>query len=140
MFGMTKKQFLKKSKNCLKETGIELLLIREVFNQEIKGTVDSEESYKKLEQTRKNLEEIFFKYESLKPPAKCRPLQLNLMQTIITLQESVVINLEYLMALKNGLSESDKYKLEKSGEKLDEFRKVFRTQSQKVDLYLGQRK
>jgi hypothetical protein len=140
MFGMTKKQFLKKSKSCLKDTGIELLLIRELFNQEIKGNVESDEAYHKLEKIRKNLEKIFFNYESLNPPSKCKSLQIKLMHTIITLQDVVVINLEYLLSFNENSSNLNEAKLKNSLEKLEEFREEFITQSQKVDLYLKQRK
>ncbi|BDZ70103.1 hypothetical protein [Methanobacterium petrolearium] len=67
MFGMSKKQFLKKSKNYLKDLGIELLLIRELYTQETKENIDLEEAYHKLEKVRKQLENMFFKFERLNP-------------------------------------------------------------------------
>lgn len=139
MFGMTKKQFLKKSKNCLKETGIELLLIREIFNQEINSAIDLEKALQKLENVRKRLEDIFFQYEHLNPPSKCKTVQLNILNALIILQESVVINSEYLILLKDGLNEPARDKLEKSIDKLDEFRHDFKKLSKEVDLYLPQR-
>jgi hypothetical protein len=139
MFGMTKKQFLKKSRNCLKDTGIELLLIREIFSQEMKGNIAPEETFQKLEKIRKNLEDIFFKYEGLNPPSKCNPLHRNISHTIIILQEAVVINSEYLILLKDSLKDQRDEKLKKSIDKLEEFRDEFGKLVQEVDLYLGPR-
>lgn len=136
MFGMTKKQFLKKSKDCLKDTGIELLLIRKIFYQETQGKIDAENAYQKLEKIRESLENIFFKYEGLKPPSKCKPLHMKVLKTIIILQESIVINSEYLLLAKEGLEEEEQGKLKKSMEKLDLFRDQFRDLSVEVDLYL----
>jgi len=133
---MTKKQFLKKSKDCLKDTGIELLLIRKIFYQETQGKIDAENAYQKLEKIRESLENIFFKYEGLKPPSKCKPLHMKVLKTIIILQESIVINSEYLLLAKEGLEEEEQEKLKKSMEKLELFRDQFRDLSVEVDLYL----
>ena len=136
MFGMTKKQFLKKSKKTLKEIGIELLIIREIPTQEKYNSVDLEKTYLKMEKIRKNLENIFFKYEKLNPPSKCKNLQINLLKTIIILQEAVVAIIEHLNLLKDGSNEQSKEKLIKSKEKLDKFRENYGNLSRKVDLYL----
>lgn len=136
MFGMTKKQFLKKSKKCLKDTGIQLLLIREVFNQEGEDQIDYDETYRKLDKIRGNLEKIFFQYEGLKPPSKCKPLQIKILKTLIILQDALVANLEYLILLKKHSPEEASAERVKSLEKLELFRAKFRGLSQKVDLYL----
>ncbi len=136
MFGMTKKQFLKKSKKCLKDTGIQLLLIRKVFNREHKGQIDFDETYRELDKIRKNIETIFFQYEGLKPPSKCKPLQIKILKTLIMLQEALVANLEYLNLSKKGLPEEANDEFVKSLEKMGDFRDKFRKLSQKVDLYL----
>ncbi|WP_321423001.1 hypothetical protein [uncultured Methanobacterium sp.] len=138
MFGMTKKQFLKKSKNCLKESGIQLLLIREIFNSEIKGEINFDETNNKVDKIRKNLEDIFFKYESLKPPSKCKSLQLEIMKTLIILQDVLVLNSEYIILSKDGSKMEGQEKFEKSIDELENFRNKFRKLSQKVDLYLRQ--
>ncbi|MDI9434890.1 MAG: hypothetical protein QM396_02670 [Euryarchaeota archaeon] len=133
---MTKKQFLKKSKKTLKEIGIELLIIREIPTQEKYNSVDLEKTYLKMEKIRKNLENIFFKYEKLNPPSKCKNLQINLLKTIIILQEAVVAIIEHLNLLKDGSNEQSKEKLIKSKEKLDKFRENYGNLSREVDLYL----
>lgn len=136
MFGMTKKQFLKKSKKCLKDTGIQLLLIREVFNRESKDQIDFDETYRKLDKIRENMETIFFQYEGLKPPSKCKPIQIKILKTLIILQDALVANLEYLILLKKDLPKEARAERVKSLEKLELFREKFRMLSQKVDLYL----
>ncbi len=136
MFGMTKKQFLKKSKKCLKDIGIELLLIREITYQETNNSANFEEAYQKMEKIRKTIEEIFFQYETLKAPTKCKKIQLNLLSAIIILQESVVANIEYINLLKNGLKKPAREKFKKSIDDLEKFRETYRTLSQEVDLYL----
>ena len=138
MFGMTKKQFLKKSKNCLKESGIQLLLVREIFNSESKGEISFDDASNKVDKIRKNLEDIFFKYESLKPPSKCKSLQLEIMKTLIILQDVLVLNSEYIILSKDGSKVEGQEKFEKSIDELENFRNKFRKLSQKVDLYLRQ--
>jgi len=135
MFGMTKKQFLKKSKDCLKDTGIELLLIRKIFYQENQGKINTVEAFQKLEKNRKSLENIFFKYEGLKTPSKCKPLHMKILKTIIILQEALVINSEYLNSIKDS-GELESKKLEKSLVKLEQFKDEFKKLSIEVDSYL----
>lgn len=135
---MTKKQFLKKSKNCLKESGIQLLLVREIFNRESKGEISFDDTSNKVDKIRKNLEDIFFKYESLKPPSKCKSLQLEIMKTLIILQDVLVLNSEYIILSKDGSKVEGQEKFEKSIDELENFRNKFRKLSQKVDLYLRQ--
>jgi hypothetical protein len=135
MFGMTKKQFLKKSKNCLKDTGIQLLLIRELFNKERTGKLDFEGAYHKLDKNRKNMEKIFFKYEGLKPPSKCTPLQREILNALIIFQDVLVTNYEYINLSKEGFTEEGQEKFKKSFDNLENFRNKFRELSQKVDLY-----
>lgn len=136
MFGMTKKQFLKKSKNCLKESGIQLLLIREILNKESKSQISFDEANKRVNELRKNLEKIFFTYEKLNPPSKCKSLQLEMLKTLIILQDVLVLNSEYISLSKDGFTLEGQEKLEKSIDELENFRNNFRRLSQKVDLYL----
>lgn len=136
MFGMTKKQFLKKSKNCLNESGIQLLLIREILNKESKSQISFDEANKRVNDLRKNLEKIFFTYEKLNPPSKCKSLQLEMLKTLIILQDVLVLNSEYISLSKDGFTLEGQEKLEKSIDELENFRNNFRRLSQKVDLYL----
>lgn len=135
MFGMTKKQFLKKSKNCLKESGIQLLLIREILNKERKSEISLDEANNRVNKLRKNLENIFFTYEKLNPPSKCKSLQLEMLNTLIILQDVLVTNSEYITLSKDGFALEGQEKLKKSIDELENFRNKFRSLSQKVDLY-----
>jgi hypothetical protein len=137
MFGMTKKQFLKKSKACLKDTGVELLFIREIFIKEGTGKINEKEAREKMEIARKNTEKIFFKYEKLKPPSKCKQLHMNILKTLIILQETVVLNLEYLTLINHSSDELALKKYQESQENLEIFRENFRKLSQKIDKYLN---
>ncbi len=136
MFGMTKKQFLKKSKNCLKDTGIQLLLVRKVIYQEQNGKIDFEGAYQKLNKIRKNMETIFFEYEDLKPPSKCSSLHIEILNTLTSLQETLATNFEYLTLSEKGLKHEALQKLKKSQDQLENFRKKFQEVGQKVDVYL----
>lgn len=136
MFGMTKKQFLKKSKNCLKDTGIQLLLVRKIIYQEQNGKIGYREAYQKLDKIRENMETIFFKYEGLKTPSKCSSLHIEILNTLIILQETLVGNTEYLTLSEKGLKQEALRELEKSQEQLENFRKKFQEVGQKVDVYL----
>ncbi|NYB52691.1 MAG: hypothetical protein HVN35_09060 [Methanobacteriaceae archaeon] len=139
MFGMTKKQFVKKSKNCLKDTGVELLIIREIFSKEKTGKFAEYEAYKQLENVRKNMEDIFFKYESLKPPVKCKALHRKILNSLIIIQEAVVLNTEYLLLIQEGSEELAQEKYKKSFNELEKFRDRFRELSQELDVYLARR-
>ncbi len=133
---MTKKQFLKKSKNCLKESGILLLLTREILNKERKSEISFDEANKRANELRKNIEKIFFTYEKLNPPSKCKSLQLEMLKTLIILQDVLVTNSEYITLSKDGFTLEGQEKLKKSIDELENFRNNFRRLSQKVDLYL----
>lgn len=137
MFGMTKKQFLKKTKNCMKETGIEILLIRELLAKQMQKKVDDEESLRKLEIIRKNIEELFFEYERLKPPSKCSSLHFKVMNMIIMLQDIVVTNLESLNAAKEGKEDKAREKLLESIDQLEQFKDEFRNLTREVDSYFS---
>ena len=67
MFGLTKKQFLKRSKSCVDETGNQALLIRELIDHEIDGSIPDEEAYKQIKLIVQGVEDAFFRYEALEP-------------------------------------------------------------------------
>ena len=119
----------------MKESGIQLLLIREIFNKESKSEISFDDANNKVDKIRKNLENIFFKYEGLKPPSKCKSLQLEILKTLIILQDVLVANSEYIILSKDGFSEEGQNKFKKSIDELENFRDKFRELSKKVDLY-----
>jgi hypothetical protein len=70
MFGMTKKQFLKRSKKALNQTGGLLLLIREIMDKEASGNINNQEASKQIDNIRKEIESIFFEFEKINTPSK----------------------------------------------------------------------
>lgn len=136
MFGMTKKQFLKKSKNCLNDTGIQLILTREILNKEENGEISADETYRELDKIRKNMESIFFRFEGRKPPSKCKPMQIEILKTLIILQDALVARSEYLILSKKGLNQDARNEKLKSLQMLESFREKFKNLSHKIDLYL----
>ncbi len=71
MFGLTKKQFLKRSSKSLDETGKHALLIRGLIENEINGNIDKNEAQNQIKHILKGVESIFFDYEKLDPPSQC---------------------------------------------------------------------
>lgn len=136
MFGMTKKQFLKKSKKCTGETGALLLLIREIMNKEIHGKISNQESLKQIEIIRKDTESLFFEFEKLKPLSKCFSLKQRIIHVLINFQEVMVIYSEYLTASSEGNNEKSQNKLKKSRELLEKFRKEFHSVTGEVNSHL----
>lgn len=136
MFGLTKRQFLKRSKEALKETGIQILLFRELIDQEAKKRIKHQDARRKLDNIRRNVEDTFSRYEKLNPPSKCLPLQHRIMSTLIIFHESVVAYSEYLIAAEEGPDEESKNKLKESSERLQKFREGFLPLSKEVDSHL----
>jgi hypothetical protein len=140
MFGMTKKQFLKKSKKCLQDTGVEILLVRELMDKETQKTISISAASRKLDDIRRDIEKIFSQYEKLSPPSKCVPLHRKILQNLFALHEAVVVNSESLNAAREGEEEKSQEKLEESRDKLKKFREDFRPLSREIDLYLQKKK
>ena len=136
MFGLTKRQFLKKSKKCLRETGIQILLLRELMDKEAQESLSPRDAYRNLDNIRRDIENTFTWYEKLNPPAKCLHLQQKIMNSLIVFHEAAVKNSESLIALENGLEEESKYKLIDSREELQKFQETFQPLIKEVDLYL----
>ena len=136
MFGMTKKQFLKRSKKVLNETGSILLLIMEIMGKETRGNISNEEASKQMDNIRKNIESIFFEFEKRNPPSKYVPMQLRILRALVSMQESVTLYSEYLKATKDGLEEKAISKLKESKETLEEFRKEFHSISEEINTLL----
>jgi hypothetical protein len=140
MFGMTKKQFLKKSKNCLKETGPEILLFRELLDKETHKTISTHDASRKLDNIRREIEKTFATYEKLNPPSKCASLHRKILHNLFALHEAVVTNSESLNAAREGQEEKSIEKLEESRDKLQKFREDFLPLSKEVDLNLQKKK
>jgi len=137
MFGLTKKQFLKRSKSCADETGNQALLIRELIGHEKDGSIPHEEAYKQIKLIVQGVEAAFFNYEALNPPSNCVSLHLKLLHSLITLQDAVAANYESITASINGERILAVNKLEESELLLEKFRKEFRPITTEVDEHLN---
>ena len=133
---LTKKQFLKKSANCLDESGKMILLIRELIDLETCGSLDNKEAYKKINLIINGIESVFFNYEELNPPSKCVSLKLKILNILIVLQEVVSVNYEYITTSNEGNDEIAALKLLNSKILLENFRKEFIPLTVEVDSYL----
>jgi hypothetical protein len=136
MFGMTKRQFLKRGKKSLDEMGNSLLLLIQIMDEEIQGDISNQVAFNKLNIIRKNIETTFSEFEKLSPPPKCFSLYHRILNALIKLHESVVINLESLTAAKKGLEEESQEKLKESVGLLEEFREDFHSLVKDVRLLL----
>ena len=136
MFGMTKRQFLKRSAKCMDETGGLLLLLKEIIDKELQGEISNQEASKRIDDIRKAIESIFYKIEKLNPPSKCASLKQKILNILIRLQEIVVIDSESLFAARKGLMERSQDKLNESKDQLENFRKDFHDLTKKVNILL----
>jgi hypothetical protein len=139
MLGLTKKQFLKRGKTCLEETGAEALLMRELITLEKEENISKEEAHLKINLLRRSIESTFFGFDDLNPPSKCVPLQLSILNSLIILQEVLAINYEYLNASDSGDVSKASEKLEESQVHLEKFRKEFRPLTHKIDKLLPEK-
>ncbi|WP_048190259.1 hypothetical protein [Methanobacterium sp. SMA-27] len=132
---LTRKQFLKRSKTCINETGNQALLISELINLEKEEKIDNQEAYKKIKGIMKGVETAFFRYEVLSPPDNCVSLHLKILHSLITLQESIAANYDFVVFSDDHEKEKAE-KLEESRTLLDKFRLEFRPITTEVDSLL----
>lgn len=136
MFGMTKKQFLKRSKKVLNQTGGLILLIREIMDKENSEKINNHEAFTRADNIRKELESIFYQFEKRKPPSRCSRMHLMILRSLTEFQEAVTLYSEHLTAVKNGRDEESKTRLKESVDALEEFRKEFHIISDEVNRLL----
>lgn len=139
MLGMTRKQFLKRSKKTLNETGGLLLLIREIMDKKSNGHISNEEASKQFDNIRKSIESIFFEFEDMNPPSKFVKLHLRILRLLISLQETVNLNMEYLSATSYGMKDEARKKLNESRDHLEEFRIDFHSICDEVTALLAEK-
>lgn len=126
MFGMTRKQFKKKSSQALKDMGPSILLLMEITSKQQKKTITSQEAKTRLDLLRKDVEEVFFNYEKINPPSSYQSLYLKILQLLTHLQEVVTSNQEYI-------SHDDYKLLEKSLKRLEEFRQEYHSIRREIE-------
>ena len=135
MSGLTKKQFLKRSKTCINETGNQALSISELINLEQEEKIDHQEAYQRIKGIMNGVEKAFFRYEILSPPDRCVSLHLKVLHSLIILQESVAANYDYVVFSEDHEKEKAE-KLEESVKLLDKFRFEFGPITTEVDSLL----
>lgn len=135
MSGLTKKQFLKRSKTCINETGNHALSISELINLEQEEKIDHQEAYQRIKGIMNGVEKAFFRYEVLSPPDRCVSLHLKVLHSLIILQESVAANYDYVVFSEDHEKEKAE-KLEESVKLLDKFRFEFGPITTEVDSLL----
>jgi hypothetical protein len=133
VFGMTRKQFLKRSSLTLKDIGPLVLLLMEIIQKEEKGTIPGEEALKKLDIIRKDVEQVFFDYEKISPPSQYVTMHLKVLKLLTHFQEVVTSNQEYQALNLQGQKEAD-HQLTISKRLLEEFRQEFHSISREIEL------
>lgn len=126
MFGLTKRQFIKRSKECLDAEGIHSLTINELIEGELSGKIDTQESYQRIRAVMKDLDSIFQRYEKLNPPSSCISTKLKILNSFVLLQESASALYDHITEELNNKNLEDKDKLNESKLLLNKFRTIFR--------------
>jgi hypothetical protein len=137
MFGMTKKQLLKRSSKTLDEAGNQLILIRRLIGQEKDGIIDNDNAYKETRLIIDGITSIFFEYENINPPSNCNSLHMRILHSLIILQEVASTNYDFITLSREGKSAGAREKLEEAENLLVKFRKEFRPLTSEVDSLLN---
>jgi hypothetical protein len=125
MLGMTKKQFLKRSKECLDAQGIHVLNISELIDLELSGKINEKDSYERIRAIMKDIDSIFTGYQRLNPPSDCYDTKTKILTSIILLQETAAAFYEYILKIIKYKTK-DSSKLEESYLLLNKFREAFK--------------
>lgn len=137
MFGMTRKQFLKRSSKTLDKAGNHAILIRRLIGQEKDGIIDNDKAYKETRLIIDGIASIFFDYENINPPSNCNSLHMKILHSLIILQEVASANYDFITKTREGNSVNAREKLEESENLLIKFRNEFRPITSEVDSYLN---
>ena len=137
MLGLTKKQFLKRSKECLDVQGIQVLNISELIDLELSGRINKTDSYKRIMAVMKDLDSIFTKYHNLDPPFECVKTKQSILNSLLILQEAATAVYDSNpRELSNENLKFDKTKIKDSQVFLNKFRQVFGPLTREIDEYL----
>ena len=135
MFGMTRKQFLKRSKECLDAQGIHLLNMSQLINLELSGQMNEKDSYTRIRAIMKDLDSIFERYQKLNPPSDCVNTKSRILNSLILLQETATAFYEYVSGvIKNNYKDSSK--LEEANFLLNKFRETFKPLNNSINTTL----
>lgn len=133
MLGLTKKQFLKRSKECLDAQGIHVLNISELIDLELSEKISRTDSYKRIRAVMKDLDSVFMKYQRLDPPSSCAKTKREILNSLLILQDAATAVYDSTNTELSKNQEFDKTKLKESQLLLKNFRQVFKPLTKKVD-------
>jgi len=137
---LTRKQFLKRSKECVDAEGVHALDIRGLIDKESTSEINDQNAYKQIKNIMDGLGELFTKYERLKPPSEYTPLKLKILNSLVILQEAAAANYDYINLNTEGKKPVDaEIKLRDSKELLNKFRTIFYPITTEVETQLAQR-
>jgi hypothetical protein len=136
MFGMTKKQFLKRSSKTLDETSNHALLISGLISKEKNDLIDNNDAYKQAKLIIDGISSTFFDYENINPPSNCNSLHLKILHTLIILQDVASANYDFINRSREDKSIIAREKLKESENLLEKFRNEFRPITTEVDSHL----
>lgn len=139
MFGMTKRQFLKRSKKALQETGAEILALRRLMNKVSSDEISIKDAYRRLDVLRRDVENTFSKYEKLSPPSECFHLHQEILHALILFFDSIVSYSEYLQAKEDRLQVEYHDLLQKSNINLQKYQELSLKLSREVDSKLNKK-
>ncbi len=137
MFGATKRQLLKRSKKALKETGQQILSLRQLMNQEAHGDISTIDAHRRLDVLRRDVEDTFSTYEKANPPSECFQLYHEILNGLILFYESIVTYSEYLQAKEGYLEKEFPDLFRKTNENLQTYQEISLRLSRVVDSKLN---
>ena len=137
VLGLTKKQFLKRSKECLDAQGIHALNLHELIDLELSGKINKTDSYTRIRAIMKDLDSIFNKYQHLNPPSGCIKTKREILNSLLLLQETATAVYDSTQKELNKDQGFDKTKLADSKLFLNKFRQVFRPLTMEIDENLN---
>lgn len=135
MLGLTKKQFLKRSKECLDVQGIQVLNISELIDLELSGKINKKDSYIRIMAIMKDLDSIFTKYHKLNPPSDCVKIKQRILNSLLILQEAATAIYDSNPRELTKNQKFDTTKIKDSQMFLNNFRQVFRPLTNEIDEY-----
>jgi hypothetical protein len=136
ILGLTKKQFLKRSKECLDAQGIHVLNISGLIDLELSNNINKTDSYKRIRAIMKDLDLIFAKYQKLNPPSNCINTKREIINSLLILQDAATALYESAQIDLEENQEFDKTKLNESQLLLNNFRQVFQPLTVEIDNIL----
>jgi hypothetical protein len=135
MLGMTKRQFLKRSKECLDAQGIHVLNLSELIDLEQSGNINEIDSYGRIMAIMKDIDSIFDGYERLSPPSDCYDTKSKILTSIILLQETAAAFYEYTLSTIKHKSKNIS-KLDEAYLLLNKFREAFKPLNNSINAIL----